>query len=990
MTQKYLSIISDIIFVFLLTACGGTLQQQSGVTYEQPISTQTMSTLENEQLREETNIILEEEDVYLPTVTSTAVAATVTDEGYNLFAPLGEKTTYLINEAGETVYTWLSDYRPGNAVYLLENGNLLRTGNTGSDNFSVGGVGGIVEEISADGTVVWSFEHDTTQGRLHHDIELLPNGNILMLAWELKTESDSLAAGLTPSLLGEGELWPDYIIEVDPDSNSIVWEWHVWDHLVQDYDTNQANYGVVAEHPELIDLNFRAAGPQSGTADWNHINAVDYNAEFDQIMLSVHAFGEIWIIDHSTTTTEAASHSGGNSGMGGDLLYRWGNPQTFDAGTANDQQLFVQHDAHWIPEGYPGASNILIFNNGRGRSDGNYSSVDEIIPPVDADGHYNGYGPTEPIWRYTATTPTDFFAKNISGAQRLVNGNTLICDGPGGTFFEVTEAGETVWEYSYGDQAIFRVIRYESDYAGLPSLEIEDTMEETAVFLPTVITPESSTSITLTSPIPDTGQTSCYDTNGSQISCPTVSESYFGQDANYTGQTPAFQNNGNGTISDLNTGLMWQQTADTDGNGTINASDKLSYDEAIAAASSSTLGGYDDWRLPTVTELYSLIDFSGTDPSGYNGTDTSGLTPFIDTDYFIFGYGDTDAGERIIDAQYASSTKYVSTTMNGNETMFGVNFADGRIKGYPTAMRGSAKEFYVIFVRGNTDYDSNDFVDNGNGTISDNATGLMWQQDDSVTGYNWSEALTYCESLATASYDDWRLPNVKELQSLVDYGRSPDTTNSAAIDPLFNATQITNEAGNIDYAAYWSSTTHANLNSGANSAYLNFGRSMGYMNGSWLDVHGAGAQRSDPKMGDPANWPTGHGPQGDAIRIYNTVRCVRDGDVTTNSGGSVTTTSNSFIQAQSSGEQPDANTLPANSNQAQPPAAGTGPLADAAAQLGITEKALHTALGEPGQGPPDFAAAAATLGVTEAELMAALGTAEGGMPPGDQPPTNTP
>ncbi len=237
---------------------------------------------------------------------------------------------------------------------------------------------------------------------------------------------------------------------------------------MQEYDSSKANYGVVADHPELIDLNYSGTGARPGVADWNHINAIDYNAEFDQIMLSVRNFSEIWVIDHSTTTAEAAGHSGGDSGKGGDLLYRWGNPQAYDAGTAADQQLFVQHDAQWIPDGYPGAGNILVFNNGSGRPDGDYSSVDEIVPPVDGDGDYSGYGPAAPVWRYTAAPPTDFYAQNISGAQRLPNGNTLICDGPNSYFFEVTPAGEIVWDYDHGDQAVFRVIRYEPGYPGLP------------------------------------------------------------------------------------------------------------------------------------------------------------------------------------------------------------------------------------------------------------------------------------------------------------------------------------------------------------------------------------------------------------------------------------------------------------------------------------------------------------------------------------------
>jgi hypothetical protein len=247
----------------------------------------------------------------------------------------------LSNDAGNIVFTWPSSYRPGNAVYLLENGDLPRTSNTRSTHFDTGGAGGIVEEITPDGAVVWSFEYDTAQGRLHHDIEPLPNGNVLMIAWELKTESEAIAAGRNPARLTDGELWPDMIIEVDPETNTIVWEWHVWDHLIQDYDSEQANYGVVAGHPELIDLNY-STGERPGSVDWNHITAIDYNEAFDQILLSVRNFSEIWVIDHDTTTAEAA-------GATGDLLYRWGNPQAYDAGDANDQQLFVQHDAQWIP-----------------------------------------------------------------------------------------------------------------------------------------------------------------------------------------------------------------------------------------------------------------------------------------------------------------------------------------------------------------------------------------------------------------------------------------------------------------------------------------------------------------------------------------------------------------------------------------------------------------------------------------------------------------
>ncbi|MDY7079810.1 MAG: DUF1566 domain-containing protein, partial [Chloroflexota bacterium] len=388
-----------------------------------------------------------------------------------------------------------------------------------------------------------------------------------------------------------------------------------------------------------------------------------------------------------------------------------------------------------------------------------------------------------------------------------------------------------------------------------------------------------------TYPIVDTGQTACYDDSGAEITCPAEGEACYGQDAQFTGNVPSYTDNGDDTVTDNVTGLVWQQSPDTDGDGDIDAADKLTYDNAVTYCQDLSLAGYDDWQLPTIKQLYSLIDFSGVDPSGYEGTDTSGLIPFIDTDYFDFAYGDTNAGERIIDSQYASSNLYVGS--GAEQLLFGVNFADGRIKGYGLSGPGGGgeKTFMVACVRENSTYGVNDFTDNGDGTITDGATNLMWMQGDNGTGLNWEEALAYVETQNAANYlgySDWRLPNVKELQSILDYSRSPDATSSAAIDPLFNATAITNEAGETDYGFYWSSTTHANWTDqpGQAGAYVSFGRALGYMDGAWSDVHGAGAQRSDPKSGDPDDYPTGHGPQGDAIRIYNYVRLVRDADDT--------------------------------------------------------------------------------------------------------------
>jgi arylsulfatase A-like enzyme len=379
----------------------------------------------------------------------------------------------------------------------------------------------------------------------------------------------------------------------------------------------------------------------------------------------------------------------------------------------------------------------------------------------------------------------------------------------------------------------------------------------------------------------DTKQQICYDDAGAEISCPARTEAFYGQDAQYMNDPPAFVDNGDGTVTDRITGLTWQQSADTNQDTQIDASDKLSFAGAQTYCNELNLAGSTDWRLPEIKQLYSLIDFSGVDPGGYEGTDTSGLVPFIDTRYFDFGYGDTGAGERVIDAQYATTTLYVSTTGNAaDETLFGVNFADGRIKGYPLSRQGQDNVFYVMCSRGNEAYGHNDFVANDDGTITDKASGLMWTLDDSIIGLNWEEALAWIEQLNSTSYlgySDWKLPSAKELQSLLDYSRSPDTSASAALDPAFNATGIVNEAGEADYPAYWTSTTHLNRtdNPGSNGVYISFGRALGYMNGSWVDIHGAGAQRSDPKAGDPDDYPEGRGPQGDAIRIYNHVRPVR-------------------------------------------------------------------------------------------------------------------
>jgi len=418
--------------------------------------------------------------------------------GYTLFAPKHYTRTYLINNEGRLVHTWDSEYEPGQSVYLLENGHLLHACFTQGE-LTGGGEGGRMEEYDWDGNLVWEFDYSTSQYMSHHDIRPLPNGNVLLLVVEKKTYAQVIAAGFNPALLHPeiqqtGCMLPDSVVEVQPVGSSggnVVWAWHVWDHLIQDYDPSKANYGVVADHPELIDVN--GSGGEVRPF-WNHMNSIDYNDQFDQIVLSVRGNSEIWVIDHSTTTAQAAGHTGGTYNRGGDLLYRWGNPSTYGAGGPSDQTLFEQHDAQWIAAGLPGAGNILVFNNGNNRPAGQYSSVDEIVPPVDANGYYSQqppgvpYGPAAAVWSYVADNPTDMYSEAISGAQRLPNGNTLIDDGVHGDLFEVTPAGETVWRYvdpvintgplvqgaaipldDRGHQynAVFKVRRYAPDYPGL-------------------------------------------------------------------------------------------------------------------------------------------------------------------------------------------------------------------------------------------------------------------------------------------------------------------------------------------------------------------------------------------------------------------------------------------------------------------------------------------------------------------------------------------
>jgi len=422
---------------------------------------------------------------------------------------------------------------------------------------------------------------------------------------------------------------------------------------------------------------------------------------------------------------------------------------------------------------------------------------------------------------------------------------------------------------------------------------------------------QQTTSATGKYQIVDTGQAECFD-NNTVIEAPAKSSAFYGQDAQFKRNEPSYSDNGNGTISDRVTGLMWQKGFEV-----------MNHEEALAKLKNFKLAGYNDWRLPTIKEAYSLMLFSGIDVSGEDlfSSNPKNSAPFIDTLYFDFKYASN--GNRSIDVQMLTSTFYNGLTMDGQETVFGLNIADGRIKGYPLIMpihpegtkmgnrqqmpppgvqRGmpaghhpiadkkpqrnamGKKLFTVRFVRGNAEYGKNNFKDNSDNTITDLATNLMWTKEDSKKAMNWEDALEFARQRNKEVYlghNDWRLPNAKELQSIVDYGRSVQKTNSAAIDPLFMTTEIKNELGQKDFPWFWTSTTHKGAFNDA-AVYICFGSGLGYMPSpnnettKLMDVHGAGSQRSDPKSGDPKMFSRGRGPQGDVIRIYNYVRLVRD------------------------------------------------------------------------------------------------------------------
>ena len=383
--------------------------------------------------------------------------------GVSLFS-IGTES-YLINNNSNYIKTWNHSRSSVGTSYLINDRSIVVQLRAEQHNFgaSHGPIGGHFQKIDFDDQIIWEFFYYDSLYHPHHDFEPLSNGNILIICWEKKSQSEVENYGRVNI---NNQFWPLKIIELMPigtDSVDIVWEWHLWDHLIQDIDPDLPNYGSVQSHPELLDINLvNFNNPNNG--DWLHTNAIDYNETLDQIVFSSRFLDEIFIIDHSTTTEEASSHSGGNSGKGGDFLFRWGNPQNYGRGTQEDKVLNDQHGVNWINNSFIGGGNLLIFNNnpldttGQDHSIGN-SSIIEITPPINLDNSYfiddeNAFGPEDPILIYGGDS--SFFSHFQSGSYRLENGNTFTTVSQEKYIFELNVENEIVWEL-YVDSEEFTI-----------------------------------------------------------------------------------------------------------------------------------------------------------------------------------------------------------------------------------------------------------------------------------------------------------------------------------------------------------------------------------------------------------------------------------------------------------------------------------------------------------------------------------------------------
>lgn len=376
------------------------------------------------------------------------------EPAYLLVNDAGNNRVYLMNYALEIQHEWELSAGIGNDAVLLPDGNLLVLLMDPDAAINFGGFGGSIELISPENEVLWKFDYSTEDYNLHHDIEILPNGNILAMVWEKVTSEDAKEAG---GSLVDTDLYPEAIIEINPTTNEIVWEWHSWDHIVQEYDETKANHGIVKDHPELIDLNY--SNDESG--DIMHANGIAYDPNKDLIFLSVNFYNEVWVIDHSTSTNEAKAHTGGAFNKGGDLVYRFGNPTTYqNIGNKTFDRNHHPNLLNGIDEG-----SMLIFSN-------NVTTEQSMVYQLELPSNYDLFAGVDNElnieWTYTST---NLYSGKVSGAVRLPNGNTLITEGDSGAR-EVTTNGEIVWKFS-GDGFYWRIYHYPLDSEGILNLNLD-------------------------------------------------------------------------------------------------------------------------------------------------------------------------------------------------------------------------------------------------------------------------------------------------------------------------------------------------------------------------------------------------------------------------------------------------------------------------------------------------------------------------------------
>lgn len=418
-------------------------------------------------------------------------------DGYTFFSPFSGTKAYMVDNCGRLVNVWDRGTRPGLAAYFLDNGMMLRTYKVSPVGpFTSASNAGGLELVDWDNNTVWSYEFNTSNMLSHHDAVMMPNGNILLLTWELITADELITLGRDPTEISAmGFAWNEKIIEIRPIGNDdieMVWEWKMKDHYIQDFDDSKDNFGIVGDHPELFDINLPDiyGSDSHAYADYNHFNAIDYNVDLDQILISVRNSDEIWVIDHSTNSAEAATHQGGKYGKGGDILYRWGNPAAYRNGSLSDQQLFGQHGANWIRDAN-GNHRILLFNNGNGRVGSDYSTGEIIDPPFDTSNNYvlteKSYGPEAPTWIYGEDIDQRKLSSFLSNTQLLPNGNILMNYGSLGEFIEIDENENIVWQYIIplsGDNAgaqgqrptnnaTFRAYKFNKDFGGFDGIDIE-------------------------------------------------------------------------------------------------------------------------------------------------------------------------------------------------------------------------------------------------------------------------------------------------------------------------------------------------------------------------------------------------------------------------------------------------------------------------------------------------------------------------------------